>query len=818
MIKHYRQCVSTGIAVAAVLSCAGAHQARAAGESESVGALEEVIVTARRRTEDLQQVPVSIAVVSGTQLEQRGLDTQISLNRMVPDLVIHGSNGFFGLQEGGFGMRGIQNVTIYYDGIAHPETFGVPQGDILEVDHVEFLRGPQGTLFGKDTMGGAIQYITKKPGDTLGARLKLATGSYDRFDATAYIDLPLSDTLKTKLTLSKLGKGGYVRSVINNEVYGSQDNTFADYDVLWTPNDSFSWRADASYSMARNNGEPGTDWAINTGTGAPGAAGGCAVTTPPGRNAPDLTCLYNALKGPTGAQLFPIPQTWAYGASQQYLTAIDYIGPQPWTNIKGFATTLNYKINDNWTAKALGSQRFVKNFDYENFAALPYNIFVGKNYNEQDEQTLEAQLLFSGSRWTGTNGIFSYEDNRRAVRQNWLQQDLRAAVNPTANAAAIAYLTANGFGTQPDAAGGPALGGNGNVDQLSYNYSHGWAAFSEWTFKATDKFSITGGVRYNEDRVVVTNYIPLYPIGDVTTATATGCCEPPASVATNGVALTGPANARVPSISNGKFKNTAPKGSLQYQWTPDIMTYLSYSQGFNRGGASLTNPPAINGVAQSPVLVTFTPETLNNYEFGLRSDLFDRHLRFNLTVFYDQYNDVQVAQDINKINVTRNGGKAVTKGVEVEGQWVATDQLSFNYSFAYDNARITHLAPGTTANISVGQVLAYAPERSASAGVAYDVPLAASSHVTLRADYGWNSDEYTTNDFTNRAYIPAFGLMNGRITYHPADDKWDAELAGTNLQNKYYRYNGYRVPGVYVDTGAPGRPREWALSFHFKFQ
>jgi iron complex outermembrane receptor protein len=179
------------------------------------GGLEEIIVTARRRQEDLQQVPVSIAVVTGKELEARGIDDQIELNRMVPDLVIHGSNGFFGLQEGGFGMRGIQDVSIYYDGIAHPETFGVPAGDILEVDHVEVLRGPQGTLFGKDTMGGAIQYVTKPPADTFGARVKLTTGSYDRYDATVYVDLPITSTLLSKLTLAKLTKGGYVQSTTN---------------------------------------------------------------------------------------------------------------------------------------------------------------------------------------------------------------------------------------------------------------------------------------------------------------------------------------------------------------------------------------------------------------------------------------------------------------------------------------------------------------------------------------------------------------------------------------------------------------------------
>ena len=792
--SNVRKNLVLGAAIAAALSCASSRSVNAADADTASGSarpndggLEEIIVTARRRQEDVQKVPVSIAVVTGKELEARGIDDQIELNRMVPDLVIHGSNGFFGLQEGGFGMRGIQNVTIYYDGIAHPETFGVPAGDILEVDHVEVLRGPQGTLFGKDTMGGAIQYVTKLPSETFGARVKLTTGAFDRYDATAYVDLPLTSTLLTKITLAKLSKGGYVQSVSNNTAYGSQDNTIADYDVLWKPFDGFSWRFDASYTKQLTDGEPGTDWAINTGPN-------CINPKPTVKNAPNLTCLYNAIG-------LTIPSYWAYGASQQYKTAVNYVGPDPYTIIRGLASQAKYDFAENWTAKALGSMRRVQSFDWENFSGTAYNMFSGKNYNEQDEGTLESQLLFHSDRWTGTNGAFYYEDDRRFARQNWLQNELQPGISPALNARAIQYLIANGYGYSTVPGVGPTLGGNGNIDQLTYTNSHGWALFSEWTYKILDPFSITVGARYNEDMVNVNSYLPLNPL-------PLECCEPAASVAP-----AGPLPHSVPQSL--QFHNLAPKGSLQYQWTPDIMTYVAYSQGFDRGGGTTTNPPG----GGPPVIVPYQPETLDNYEAGLRSDLFQHRVRFNFTVFYDEYKDIQVAQDVNKINVTRNGGEAVTKGIESEGQWAITNDFLTYYSLSYDSARITHLAPGTTANITIGQVLAYAPEKSISVGSSYDfaVPFN-SSHITVRGDYGYNSDEYTTNDFTNRSRIPGFGLLSARATYYPQGDKWDMELGGTNLTDKYYRYNGYRVPGISVDTGAPGRPREWSLTFHFKFE
>jgi iron complex outermembrane receptor protein len=793
-------------ALAAILAGAGATAAVAAGDDTAAstaganatgGGLEEIVVTARRREEDLQEVPISITAITGDQLTQRGIETQENLNRMVPNLVIHGSNGFFGLQEGGFQIRGIGNVTIYYDGIAHPETFGIPLGNILEVDHVEVLRGPQGTLFGKDTMGGAIQYVTKAPSDTLGARIKLTTGAFNRYDMTAAVDLPLTDTLLTKVTVAKLSRDGYLQSVTAPMVYGSQDDTLANVDILWKPTAKFSWRVGASWEDDKNNGNPITDWAINTGT--PGAANPCATTHPAGKTAPDLTCLYNAIG-------LTIPQTWAFGATQQWKTASNYQGPDLYTQISGITNTMIYEFSDQWVGKILGGYRKVKNFDYTDFDATEWNIFEGKNYNEQDEGTLEAQLQFNGTRWSGTNGLYTYTDDRRAHRMNWFQNDLKLAVNPANNAAAIAWLTSNinpltglAYPTFSDAAGGPVGGnaaGNGNINSLQYNYSHGYALFTDWTFKVTDKLSLNAGVRYNRDSVDVRNFVPLYPLPVV-------CCEPIPSVATNGA---GPSGA----VVDGTFSNTAPKGTITYQWTKDIMTYASYSEGFNRGGATPTNTVPI-------VLIPYKPETLNDYELGMRSEWLDHRLRFNIGFFYGDYNDLQVSQDVNKINVTRNAGKAVTKGVEIDGYWSLFDHLMFDYSYGYNSAQVTALAPGVTANITVGQTLAYAPTNSASGGLAYEVPLPHASHAIARLDYGWQSSAWTTNDFTNRVLIPAYGIMNGRVTWQSAQDKWEVALFATNLLNQYYRINGYLVPNLYNDVGTPGRPREWGLTISTKF-
>ncbi|MES1263787.1 MAG: TonB-dependent receptor, partial [Peristeroidobacter soli] len=280
-------------------------------------------------------------------------------------------------------------------------------------------------------------------------------------------------------------------------------------------------------------------------------------------------------------------------------------------------------------------------------------------------------------------------------------------------------------------------------------------------------------------------------------------CEPIPSVATNGAGAQG-------AIRDATFTNTAPKASVQYQWTPDIMTFASYSEGFNRGGATPTNTVPI-------VLIPFTPEKLKNKEVGIRSELFDGRFRFNATYFYSNYEDYQVSQDVNKINVTRNAGSAVTKGVEIDGQFAITEAFHLNYSYGYNKAEITELAAGVTANVKVGQVLAYAPEQSFSGGLSYDWMLPSGAGVNARVDYGWQSEAYTTNDFTNRVLIPSYGIMNSRLTYTDKGGKWDVQLSASNLLNEYYRINGYLVPNLYNDVGTPGRPREYGVALNLKF-
>jgi len=777
-IAHFRIRLIAAVALACAVT--GAAQATDAADTgpgtaspgvgeppigENSGALEEVIVTARRRSEDLQQVPISISALSSEDLQVRGIDNVEQLNHTIPNFSPAPYN-FFGTEQASFRMRGLPSVGVYVDGIAYQEEFGF-FSDLVEMDRVEVLRGPQGTLFGKNSMGGAIQFVTKEPADEFGARVSTTVGDYHRFNVSAAMDLPLSPTLLTKITVAKVTRDGYLPSISVDQSFGSQDNLVARLDVLWKPTDDFNARFIIEENDIGTNGNPTTDWGLSPACSFP---------------QPNLTCLYNGASK-YGAPL-KVNQAWVYGATNTWQTAGNYNGPELNTEATNYKLILNYKLNDTWAIKALGSARDVRSESFEDFTNIPYHMFEGENTNNIHEATGEGQLLFSGDRLTGTTGVYYYNDFRRWRRENWFGNDVDLAVSPANNAAAKDFLGIPSFVPVP--AFIP------NIDTLFFYHIHGVAGFTEWTYKLTDKLSLTAGVRYNRDTAEVDGFAPDQPIPAL-------CCVPSTSITPNGA---GP----VYGTSNGVYTDTAPRFSLQYQWTPAIMTYATFAEGFSAGGGTQT-PTGVQ---------SYAPEKLKNYEVGLRSDWFDHTLRFNTSLFYSLYSNVQANENEGFDNVTINAGKGTAKGAEVEGQWLITRAFSLNYGLGYLKTGYSDYPADS--GILAGSPFPYAPKETADVGAQYDTLLPNGAGLTLRLDEGWTSSVVTGSDASG-VYIPSYGLLGARLVYHPPNTKkWDVQLFGSNLLDKYYRLTGYAIPALGLNTGTVGLPRMYGVTVNGKFE
>src|SRR5688572_15297153 len=205
--------------------------------------LEEIVVTATRRETDLQSTPLSIQAFTSEQLELSGLKRGQDLGIMVPNLVANPAGGGVGSPQ--FYIRGLPGVGIYIDGIWQ-SSWGFLESNFAEVERVEVLRGPQGTLFGRNTNGGAISITTRAPADEFGMRLGVELGEFNRRNATAVVDLPLAPTLKSKWMVSSRSNDGFVESLTTRNSLGGQDDELFRGDILWEPTDNFSLRFTAN--------------------------------------------------------------------------------------------------------------------------------------------------------------------------------------------------------------------------------------------------------------------------------------------------------------------------------------------------------------------------------------------------------------------------------------------------------------------------------------------------------------------------------------------------------------------------------------------
>src|SRR5690606_5206644 len=229
---------TSAAAVAAVLGLAG--QQSAVAQSGASAALEEVIVTSRRREENLQDVPASVVGLSAEDIEVRGMQRIEDLSVTIPNVSLLG--GSFGVNQASFTMRGIPRVSTFVDGIWQATTSGLLLRNLVDIERIEVLRGPQGTLFGRDSTGGAIRIVTRRPAEEFGVRGSATIGSHDRRDLQLAVDVPVTDTFRTKWSVANLYRDGFVKSITIDRNYGSLENEIARGDLVWEPTDRFSAR------------------------------------------------------------------------------------------------------------------------------------------------------------------------------------------------------------------------------------------------------------------------------------------------------------------------------------------------------------------------------------------------------------------------------------------------------------------------------------------------------------------------------------------------------------------------------------------------
>ena len=387
-----------------------------AQEQAAVGGLEEIVVTARRMEESVQDIPLSVAAFTGDEMELRGMERVTDVIASAPNVMISGGPS---TARNTFAMRGINGAAFFVDGVWQQSNIALDDRNVLELDRVEILRGPQGTLFGRDTTGGAIMLYTKLPEEEFGLRATGTIGEYSRRDLSATLDLPIAENLLSKFTLASAQRDGYVRSVIVDRAYGEIDDQLLRGDLLWTPNDNLSMRLTLERSEQRSTQANYTLHIID-----PGSPGVVAGEQPQSVGTTSMwvpTHQYYELLGFEYSCRTHVPLCPG-GELGDLETRSDYNeGPGIIIDYDNVNLRFDWDINDNMSLMSLTSYQGRSSWDYNNFSNAEFDFF--SQGNVQGADTVSQEFQFSGDTPNGrihwVSGVYYWDFQQLSHFMRW---------------------------------------------------------------------------------------------------------------------------------------------------------------------------------------------------------------------------------------------------------------------------------------------------------------------------------------------------------------------------------------------------------------
>ena len=775
------------------------------------GGLEEIVVTATRRETNLQDVPISVVAITGEDLEMRGLDSLERLSATVPNLNIIG--GLAGPGTTSFTVRGIPRVGTYIDGVWQVGTGGLVTRNLVELERVEVLRGPQGTLYGRDSTGGAIRLVTRRPAEEFGAQIGATVGSLDRRDVNLSIDVPFTDKLRSKWTAASLERDGYIQSLTVDYDYGRIDDEVLRGDLLWLPTERLSFRFnyqsnESSPTEARIQSAVFPELSQTFGIGAaPGAV----------RLAAGIIQFYTIAGQPITA---PTQQAgYPGGQVGQWETRSEITFPDQ-IDDEQMAVDITWELTDSLSVQFLTARVNQLSMLYVDWDNTQYNVFNDIFGNELEMISQEIQLSGTTERVDWVAGSYYWEQETESRNPSYSMGEFQpGGPLSTATVYGSPQCTNVPAGFLPCQATFGIIMGQ-QADDQNLARQRGWAVFGEAVIHLTDALDLTVGYRHHDQ---TNQSSSLAAIPGVTAA------KPPRSNTAFGPGDPF-AGARVGFLDSASFDEGTSRLAVNYQFTDSIMGYVGYSEGFNSGGFGVEQLSCKRRV--SP----FEPEELQNYEVGLRSDLRDGLLRFNATMFHTKWDNIQLMGEsiddcVNPPVVgtnlrTQNVASAEADGLEFELTIAPTESLLFNVNLGLLDTQyigITTPVPGLTLNTEFSQ----APETTGNLGFQYTARLGNGGSFITRLDYSFSDQFWRSQipNFRTEYYgLPSefdeggdYGLVNARLTYAPSAANWELAVFGTNLTNEYYLNSGFFHSLWDIDFATVGRPREAGVSLRVFF-
>jgi iron complex outermembrane recepter protein len=830
----------------------------AAAEDEA--GLTEIVVTAQKRSQNLQDVPAAISAFSADDLVQRGVSETSDLMGTLPNLQVTSA---YGDTQPNFSLRGISVANEFSASTASPvgvyvdevyQSFRAAHGQQLyDLERVEVLRGPQGTLYGRNTTGGAINFITRRP-DLSGTNgyLTLGYGNYDTIKAEGAVEVTLAeDKAGLRAAFTRTKGDGYTFNPVDGQDYANSDSVAGRLSLRFKPTETLDITLKGYF--AKNDPRQDIPYGIGYLAGRTNAGGYSRFAPRPELGGRLLR--ENEIQSDTAGEYF--------------------------TSSRGLSLNITAELSDALTLTS------ITGFDKAKYRLSPFDCdgspidICAIRYNSQSENfNQDLRLTYEGDRLSLIGGLYYGKDTIDTQNQpdffgflrpllqgagvpggfnnipigvgNSLRTVPAFAVNPALTPASAGFcapivINPNGFfdarslaafqydvattnsagGTAAQAAcaaAGAAPFGPILADQEFTIARPSTAIYGEAAYEVTDALTVTVGLRYTWDKVRYSNARTLlYDLA------GTG-------VIASLVPYSFPYNANLPRVnqrrSTGEFTGRVV---LDYKFSDDVLGYASYSRGYRAG--------TFNGLAYQDVSQVYflEPEKVNAYEAGLKTRFADNRVQLNLAGFYYDYSNQQIAQIIGATSFLRAANGRVF-GMEAELAAQVAEPLRFDASFGYLNTKYkgNTIDPTDPASLTLninGNRFPNAPKVTFSAGFDLTAFDNGKSKLVLRGDtqymgkyffdpfgsYGQDPcDRPRTGTLVLQATPeiacgnPGYWLVNARATY-TLDDKYSLSVWGKNLTNKFYYVYGLNLNAFYQDYFTRGAPRTYGVELTARF-
>ena len=696
----------------------------AAAQTSSL-ALEEIVVTAERREESLQSVPLAVSAFDANEIERRQTFNVVDVVNQVPNLV--GSNNIGQPTATTVFLRGVGTtesiVTVdpglgFYIDDVYVARQGVNNFSLLDVERVEVLRGPQGTLYGRNTNAGAVKVVTAQPGPDFAATGEYSYGRFDRQNFKGSVNAPISDNFYVRGTAFAQIGNGYTRNletgqdVNDREVYGGriQAKTFGeDWEII----------VRGDYSRSEAAALYGVDVLGFT------------------RPVPDTLFEVNSR-----IDTVNVGETW------------------------GVSATISYDINDTTEIESITSFRNTFQSWNLDLTDQPVSIFNLYTVNDSDQFSQELRVSGTGfnDRLDYTAGFFYFQERSFS----FIGDEINLFIAPTIRVPL------------------PFFGREYDVDVDSY------AAFAEFTYDITDNFRFIGGGRFTRDekQLDITQYVGGTP-GLVNDSNVIGWT------------IDDVIAAGTPNELN--FDEFTPRAGLQYDISEDVNVFAMYTRGFKSGGwGARTNDPT--------EVVDFEPETVDNYEIGMKSTVWDGRARINLTGFYYDYKSLFNTGTGDSGNFLITNNDAEVYGIEGDFTARLSEEVDIYGSFGWQKGSYKNVDPDAG---FLGTELQRLPEFNFVLGQTSTIPIDDQWDFRVNAQFTWQKDHFTNIQNSELARSGDVGLLDASVGF--VSDTWEFSLSCRNCADNEYIVQSLDFAGLGFVTVYPGEPFTWLATVKARY-